>query len=268
MSLIHFLPGVVKELLKHVPSLAIELTDWDGVKRDLPLITSRLFTGSGVSPLIESQTRQIGSWVNFSTRTLPKEPMDVSSRQSKGDALLRYYFAQLYHSKGMFLDLRDSRFQWSGNTLHFHPSGFWYQFSPSFREGLLELYEGFYLGEDSKFESGLIATGLLNRAWPIEDQLEIKNLFRGHFGDSLDHPMRFNLQRFQETFKKIFEFLIRKKVKLSSEFMLFGIYLVTLYLSLEGSGTEHSVKKLFLEVHQSLTTNQIPKTRNPPPPES
>jgi hypothetical protein len=252
MSLIHFLPGVVKELLKHVPSLAVEITDWDGVRRDLPLISSRLFTGAGTKALIESQSGHLAPWIHFSSRTLPKETRTPTLLQEKGDALLRYYFAQLYHPEGMFLDLRDRRLQWSEGKLHFHPTGFWYVFSPSFRKGLLELYRGFYLGDDSRFEAGLEATGLLSRSWPIEDQREIKNLFRSHFGESLERPMRFDLKQFQQTFVRIFEFLVRKKVKLSSEFMLFGIYLVTLYLSLESYGTEHSTKTLFLEVHHAL----------------
>ena len=252
MSLIHFLPGVVKELLKHVPSLAVEITDWEGVRRDLPLISSRLFTGAGSKTLIESQSRHLGRWIAFTSRTFPKEHQIPNQLQEKGDALLRYYFAQLYHPEGMFLDLRDSRLQWSGGRLHFHPTGFWYAFSPPFRKGLLELYRGFYLGDDSRFEAGLEATGLLRRSWPIEDQQEIKNLFRSHFGESLERPMTFDLVHFQQTFIRIFEFLIRKKVKLSSEFMLFGIYLVTLYLSLESYGTVHSTKTLFLEIHHAL----------------
>jgi hypothetical protein len=252
MSLIHFLPGVVKELLKQVPALAVDITDWDGVRRDLPVISSRLFTGSGVKALMESQARHLGPYVAFSSRTLP----DTSPHpKAKGDALLRYYFAQLHHPEGMFLDLRDSRLQWSGDRLHFHPTHFWYQFSSAFRKGLLELYEGFYLGDDSKFEAGLESTGLLSRSWPLKDQQEIKNLFRSHFGESLERPMRFELKGFQETFLRIFQFLVRKKVRLSSEFMMFGIYLVTLYLSLESYASEHSVKALYLEVHQALAAS-------------
>lgn len=255
MSLIQFLPGVVKELLKQVPSLAVDITDWEGVRRDLPLISSRLFTGSGVGALQESQARALAPYVDFSSRSLSGDSTRDQA-EKKGDALLRYYFAQLYHREGVFLDLRDSRFQWSGGKLHFQPTGFWYRFSPGFREGLLELYRGFYRGDDSRFERGLESTGLLNRAWPHEDQQEIKNLFRSHFGESLEHPMRFELKGFQETFLRIFEFLVRKKVKLSSEFMMFGIYLVTLYLTLEGLGSEHSVKALFLEVDSALTAKE------------
>ena len=64
--------------------------------------------------------------------------------------------------------------------------------------------------------------------------------------------MAFNLKSFQESFLKIFQFLVEKKVRLSSEFMVFGIYLVTLYLTLEQGGFQHSVKSIFLEVEHRL----------------
>ncbi len=245
-TLLEILPGVVKELIKHVPELAFEITDWNSVKRDIPMLTRRIFMGSGVEELKEAQELRIGAFITHSKRSTPKE--SVAEAKAKGDALLRFYFAQLFCTEGIFVDLRDSKLQWDSGKLLYSPNGFWYRFSDSFREGILTLYDGFYTSNDSKFEAGLIATGLLDRSWSSEDQLGIKNLFRAHFGSSLEHPMRFSLRQFQETFLKIFEFLLRKKVKLSSEFMIFGIYLVTLYLSLEKYGGEHEVKSLYLEV--------------------
>jgi predicted unusual protein kinase regulating ubiquinone biosynthesis (AarF/ABC1/UbiB family) len=244
-----FLPGVVRELIKHVPSLAFEITDWGTIRRDLPMISSRLFTGVGIKELIAAQDKQIHAFVSFVSKTSPAQRQD---RKAKGDALLKYYFAQLYVKEGIFLDLRDTRLNWNGKALEYEPTGLWYRFSDSFRHGLIELYEGFYFGDEAKFESGLVATGLLQRTWPIEDQNEVKNLFRSHFGGSLEHPMSFDLSHFQETFLKLFQFLLRKKVKLSSEFMIFGVFLVTLYLSLEGYQSSHAVKSLFLEVHHAL----------------
>jgi len=250
MSLIEILPGVVKELVKHVPALAFEVTDWVSVKRDLPVLTGRLFWGTGVRELSDAQKAHLGQFITYSNRTVSKSgPQDL---KSKGDALLRFYFAQLHSPDGVFLDLRDSHFQWDSKKLIFQPNGFWYRFSEDFRRGILTLYEGFYTAQESKFEAGLVATHLLDRSWPIEDQEEIKNLFRSHFGNSLERPMRFDMSHFQETFLKIFEFLLKKKVKLSSEFMLFGLYLVTLYLSLEKYGSEHEVKRLYLEVVHGL----------------
>jgi hypothetical protein len=118
--------------------------------------------------------------------------------------------------------------------------------------GLLDLYDGFYLENEVKFTKGLQSTGLINPSFTSDDIVKMKGLFRNHFGSSLNESMKFNLMDFQRTFLKIFEFLMEKKVMLSSEFMLFGIYLVTLYLSLEKSGEKHDVRKLYLEVRSGL----------------
>ena|GEM_PF-914824 len=256
MSLIHFLPGVVKELVKHVPDLALEVTDWDGVLRDLPVLSRRLLTGAGASGLIEAQQKLPGNLVHFTSR-IPASGTPPS--REKNDAILRWYFAQLHCPEGLFVDLRGRHFEWKNHRLEFHPSGFWYRFTEDFRNGILTLYQGFYRGDEQRFEEGLVATGLLDRSWPAAEQSELKMLFRSHFGNSLEHPMRFTLAGFQESFLRIFQFLLRKKVRLSSEFMVFGIYLVTLYLALEEGGHSHAVKSLFTEVDSifgSLTPDQ------------
>ena len=249
MSLTQFLPNVVKELLKHVPSLVFEVTDWNSVRRDAPLMTTRLFSKAGVSSLKKFQSAQLSPFISFSDQ---KSAGGMKDPQGFGDALLRYYFAQLYCSEGIFLDIRDENFKWAEGLLHYNPNGFWYHFTPVFRLGLLDLYEGFYLEDDAKFQRGLLSTRLIQENWSLEDQNHMKQLFRNHFGASLDEPMSFNLVDFQKTFLKIFEFLMEKKVVLSSEFMLFGIYLVTLYLGLEKLGQKHAVKKLYLDVHTRL----------------
>ena len=166
----------------------------------------------------------------------------------KGDALLKYYFFQFYVPDGVFLDLRDQHLILSSTKLFYKPPGLWYQFSSSFRHGIVQLYEGFYSGNDEQFENGLIAIHLLKTSWSQEEQNEIQILLKSHFGESLSQPMHFDLREFQKTFLKIFQFLARKKVKLSSEFVMFGLVLVSLYLSLEKYKNEHEVKLIFLEV--------------------
>jgi hypothetical protein len=250
VSLIHFLPGVVKELVRHVPDLALEITDWNGVKRDLPTISRRLLTRAGVEELTQAQKKSLSNFVHFTSRA----PGDDRPSQEMNNAILKYYFAQLFVKEGVFIDLRNHHFLWKNDQLNFHPSGFWYQFSEPFRSGIVTLYRGFYRGNESLFEEGLARTGLLNRAWSGSEQNKIKTLFRSHFGESLEHPMSFNLKDFQESFLRIFQFLVEKKVRLSSEFMVFGIYLVTLYLTLEEGGYHHSVKAIFLEVDRLVTS--------------
>ncbi len=263
MSLLHFLPGVVKELAKHVPDLALEVTDWRGVSRDIPVISHRWLTGAGIQELRRAHEHKIGAFVEFSSGPGPTSA-DLPTKE-KGDAILKLYFAQLYVPEGLFFDLRDQHFDWKEGKLLFAPNGLWYRLSDAFRTGILTVYQGFYRGDEKLFEEGLVATGLLDRSWSQEDQSEIKNLFRSHFGESLDRDMVFGLAGFQESFLKIFQFLVRKKIKLSSEFMVFGICLVTLYLALEKGAFAHAVRSIFLEVDQFMQgrKEEIPSPLSP-----
>jgi predicted unusual protein kinase regulating ubiquinone biosynthesis (AarF/ABC1/UbiB family) len=246
MSIMQFLPSLVRELLKHVPKLGFEVTDWEGVRRDAPLMAARLLSQSGVAGLKKAQESVFSSFLVFSAPPTPPG----SDPQEFGDLLLRYYFSQLQIDEGVFLDLRPENFSQSPGRLHFSPNGFWYRFSPTFRQSLLELYDGFYFDREDLFERGLRGTGLLSGSWSPEDQERMKTLFRSHFGTARDLPMRFNLEDFQKTFLSVFEFLMEKKVRLSSEFMLFGAYLVTLYLALQKTGTRHDVGRIYRELRR------------------
>ncbi len=255
MSIMQFLPSLVRELLKHVPKLGFEVTDWEGVRRDAPLMAARLLSQSGVPALKKAQEIAFASFLSF---TPPPSTGVRVDQQEFGDLLLRYYFAQLEIDEGVFLDLRAEHFTQSPGRLHFRPNGFWYRFSPGFRTSLLELYDGFYFDREDLFERGLRGTGLLSDSWSAGDRDRMKTLFRSHFGSARDLPMRFNLEDFQKTFLSVFEFLMEKKVRLSSEFMLFGAYLVTLYLALQQAGCSHEVGRIYRELrrHRIIDTGQ------------
>ena len=255
MSIMQFLPTLVRELLKHVPKLGFEVTDWEGVRRDAPLMAARLLSQSGVAGLKRAQESAFHSFLTFESSASPT----LSDPQEFGDLLLRYYFSQLEIDDGVFLDLRPEHFSQSQGKLHFRPNGFWYRFSPGFRLALLELYDGFYLDREDLFESGLRGTGLLSDSWSPEDRERMKSLFRSHFGSARDLPMQFNLEDFQKTFLSVFEFLMEKKVRLSSEFMLFGAYLVTLYLALQKAGGRHEVGRIYRELRRTSKTTTAPE---------
>ena len=253
MSIVQWLPPMVRELLKHVPALGLELTDWEGVRRDAPLMAARLLSQNGVSQLKARQKEEFGGFLSFDDAPAAGSTTGPTDPTGFGDLLLRYYFSQLQSDHGAFLDLRPEGFSFSPGVLHFKPNGFWYRFSPSFRSGLLDLYDGFYFDDESKFESGLKATGLLSPDWPEADRERVKSLFRSHFGAARDQPMSFSIAGFQKTFLSVFEFLLEKKVRLSSEFMLFGVSLITLYLSLEKYGSIHEVGRIYRSVRTSST---------------
>ena len=57
--------------------------------------------------------------------------------------------------------------------------------------------------------------------------------------------MTFGLEEFQKNFQGVFNFLLEKKGRLSPDFALLGIMLVTLYLSLDELGHSYDVKKAY-----------------------
>jgi predicted unusual protein kinase regulating ubiquinone biosynthesis (AarF/ABC1/UbiB family) len=162
-----------------------------------------------------------------------------------GEKILAVYFKQLTRPGPMFLDLRLSGFGIANNQVAWNPTSLWSEFSPGFVEGLGDLYGGFYGQDKTRFEKGLEKTGLIQPSWSAEDRDRMATLFRAHFGQALDAPMSFKLETFQKSFQAVFTFLMEKKVHLTTDFLLLGVMLVTLYLSLEELGGEYSVAAIY-----------------------
>jgi hypothetical protein len=80
----------------------------------------------------------------------------------------------------------------------------------------------------------------------------LANLFKDQFGASLGEEMMFDLEGFKNSLVKITDFLLQKKVKISTDFLFLGIYLVLLYSSLEASKEKLPVKQIYLNVRNNL----------------
>ena len=50
--------------------------------------------------------------------------------------------------------------------------------------------------------------------------------------------MSFKIEKFEDSFYKIFYFFLKNKVRVGKDFMFLGIYLVTLYTHLEHLGQQ------------------------------
>jgi hypothetical protein len=64
--------------------------------------------------------------------------------------------------------------------------------------------------------------------------------------------MSFDLETFKESFFKVADFMLEKKVQISTDFLYLGIALVTLYSSLEKTKASVNVKRIYLDVKQQL----------------
>lgn len=179
------------------------------------------------------------------------------SRLKPGDGkiILALYFRQLFSPHGVFLDLRSQHFSHEDQLL-WNPGTLWTKFSPLFREGLIAVYDGFYLGNDDLYREGLIKIGLLDLSWPEDDQKKIMEIFRKHFGAAQTGGVKFSLDHLRGGIVSMAQFLLQKKTRITTDFMYLGIYLVTMYGTLEEIGEELPVKEIYLESrsHNPLTS--------------
>ncbi len=240
MNLMSWLPRALKELITHVPTLLFEVVSWKELSQDISSLSHRLLMGSGAAELREKLNKSLPKTLKFASQS-----SSLINSPALGEMILELYFRQLQNPEGMFLDLRLKHFSGDTPAYQWNPNTMWASFSAHFREALRKLYDGFYLSDDDIFHQGLLETGLISQDWSQEDQLEMKRLFKAHFGSAIDQPMEFRLSTFQDSFQNVFSFLMKKKVKLSTDFLILGVMLVTLYLSLEELGGSYPVAEIY-----------------------
>ncbi len=249
MLFVKFLPDILKELVKHVPALMFELLDWSDLGKEIPKMTGRLIRKEGFEEFCQKQSDFLSNFgIKISGQNFPTMKTAIPSPKL-GEEILKLYFAQLFSPHGVALDLRIHQFESSDSKLIFHPSSLWATFDHEFRNGLIQMYQGFYLQDDSLLELGLMQTGLLKPYWSPETRNELKSLLKSHFGNSLEEGMIFSMNHFNTSFPKIARFLITNKVKISHNFLFLGIYLVSLYLALENIRSPLPVSKIFKEIN-------------------
>jgi hypothetical protein len=254
MIFMRILPGVLKELLKHVPTVLFEAVEWKVLASELPKLSRRIIQKEGYAELFELQKPFLRPFKVNLVSQVDKESI-LRDPKLASERILTLYFAQLFSPHGLFLDLSPHHFEVmsDNDVLNFKPSSVWTKFSPEFSQGLKEIYDGFYFEDDLLFHKGLIKSGLTSATWPESDRQHLAELFRGHFGASLTTEMSFDLETFKESFFKIADFMLNKKVNISTDFLYLGIALVTMYASLEKCGVRVNVKEIFIRVKNQLS---------------
>lgn len=254
MLLMKILPGVLKELSKHVPTVLFQTVEWSELASELPKISRRIISKEGYDDLYQAQKTLLDPY----NIVLTNEKFNSSLEQDhwSGEKILTVYFAQLFSSEGLFLDLRSSHFCDERPVLKWHPSPFWTKLNEDFRQGLLNVYEGFYLENDDLYLAGLEQIGLLKKDFSSEDKQELAELFRAHFGSGVTQEMKFELAHFRDSIIKMSEFMLNKKVNISKDFLYLGIYLVTLYATLEETKSSLPVKQIYLDVRARFTSDE------------
>ena len=245
------LPGVLKELLKHVPTVLFEAVEWSVLASELPKLSRRIIQKEGYSELFAKLSSYLSPF-HIELVTQMDKQFEPEDKKLAAERILALYFAQLFSPHGLFLDLGPSHLEMSGTDLKFSPSGIWTKFNPAFSDGITDIYDGFYNDDDKLFHQGLIKSGLSSHKWPQKDRDELAQLFKSHFGASATGEMTFDLDTFKQSFFKVADFLLKKKVMISTDFLYLGISLVTMYSSLEKTKASVNVKKIYLDVKKQL----------------
>lgn len=241
------LPDDLAQLIAFVPTRGWDALEWRPLLRELRRISLQLATRRGVRGLTASTTALTDA-VTLSpgdSNTTPLDHLNSRQRRAAGDAILRFYFAQWRNADGLFLDLRPGRFAWQRGRLHFAPSGLHAQLEDGFRQGMIDLYRGFYLPDEALLDVALHRLGFLHADLDAADADELRELLRAHFGSSTT-AQRFSIEEFRGSFDALFDFFIDHGYRLPRDFVLVGFYLITLYLSLDSLGSRHNVRELCL----------------------
>jgi hypothetical protein len=251
MIFMRILPGVLKELLKHVPTVLFEVVEWKVLMLELPKLSRRLMQKEGFEELFTKQCEYLKTF-DIELITKKTHSTNLSPHQDFANKTLTLYFAQLFSPYGLFLDLSPNHLDMKNQKLTFQPNGLWTKFHTDFSQGLQKIYDGFFLDQEELFHEGLLACGLTSKNWSIEDRQALANLFKSHFGPSLTQEMTFDLETFKTSFFKIANFMLEKKVVISTDFLYLGIALVTLYSSLEKTKASVNVKEIYRSMRGQL----------------
>jgi hypothetical protein len=256
------LPGVLKELATHVPTVLFKVVDWSELGHEIPVLSRRIIQGEGYSEIFLKQQDFLSPLDINLTQTEPQ-----SSGEFQGPRIaqqwLHLFFAQLFSPHAIFLDLRTHHFAVEDNKLKWHPNNLWTRLRPDFQAGLVKIYDGFYYENRDLYFEGLMQTGLMAKDWSDADREQLAELFKNQFGSSLGDEMHFTLDSFKDSLIEISHFLLEKKVNITKDFLYLGIYLVTLYSALERLGTPLSVKKEYLEVREKFKAIKFSESSGP-----
>ncbi len=209
-------------------------------KKELFLLSTQLVKNY----LGKAPTHGISSFVN------PVNDFEtIKHDQKTGEYLLQFYFKQISTSPNIFiLDFRKDYFQLVGESLLWKKNSLVFSLSDSFAQGLKNIYIGYYFSNEEVFNLALTQLKLYKTDTQKE---QIKSLFKKYFEQSNTQEMSFNIQEFISSFEDIFQYLIKEKIKIHSEFLFLGIMLGTLYWSLQRIGGTYDVKGIFFKSCQS-----------------
>jgi predicted unusual protein kinase regulating ubiquinone biosynthesis (AarF/ABC1/UbiB family) len=184
----------------------------------------------------------------------PSAPLDQKDAQGFGEAILRLYFTQFQLKGPMSLDLRLARFSNLDNTLAYYPQNFCFHFDARFLSGLSRIYQGFYNQDQALMEEGMLRAKLCPEDANTKLRQKCLAQIQKHFGHNLGEHS-FSLEQFKDSFHQLFCHLKEHNIRIQSDFLFLGIYLFTLYSSLEQTKRSYNVQNLYLNLFKKTNTD-------------
>lgn len=99
------LPGVLKELLKHVPTVLFEAVEWSVLASELPKLSRRIIQKEGYSELFGKLSSYLAPFQIELVTQMDKQ-FDPQDKKLAAERILALYFAQLFSPHGLFSTLR------------------------------------------------------------------------------------------------------------------------------------------------------------------
>ncbi len=167
----------------------------------------------------------------------PVDELSRSQRRWLGQVALELYFSQLFRSEIAIVDLWPSRLGVdSGGDAVWSPRAFYLRWDPRFREGLRDVYAGFFLDDRVRFEHGVSRLGLGDSA----------EVLTQHFGAGNQRSVRFGASALRQTLASMARQRRSSDRPLHPNFMAFGLYLTALHDLLESLDMSFDVRAAFM----------------------
>lgn len=155
----------------------------------------------------------------------------------------------MFLNEKISLDLRPSRFYYE-NGWRFKGQYLAFQFNKKLQESLIKTYIIYYENQAEGLQDCLQDMGLIQGDWSEQEKKELEIIFKNHFQQGSKTKQVFKIADLMDSFSKIFLFIKKHNGKVPSEFSLLGVYLTSLYLTLNRIDQPIDVKSCFEHAHQ------------------
>jgi hypothetical protein len=183
-----------------------------------------------------------------STEATELAHLDEDRAREVGQRILAVYFSQIFLSDRAILDLRSRSFAVSEpRALHWHPSALYIEWDPRFLDAIRDLYVGFYLDDENRFQRAL-------RSLDMEDSADVLMNLLGR-----DDPRsaRFESAAFHTHFHEMFVSYRDRGTTLHRNFLALGVYLICLYDALECLGGSFDLRAAVERASGATTVDRV-----------